>query len=450
MSSANTFLSLGLDLGTTTVSAVVVDAESGHILASRTEKSDTWLSSSDSREKIQSPQKIEALAREVLDSLLARFPEIASIGITGQMHGILYVDRQLQPVSPLYTWQDQRSASYCREIQNLTGYPIAPGYGLATHYALAREASLPEEGWKITTVMDYVAASLCKNTPLNIHATNAASLGLYRLEDGCFDEAALQTLGIDPALLPAVTRSGDIVGYYQNIPVAVAIGDNQASFLGSVSDPEHMALANFGTGSQISRMCRRKPMLSEGSALEIRPLWENSYLVCGSALCGGRAYALLEQFFRRFVLAAGLESEDLFPILNALALEGLTQSDLPTVIPTFSGTRADPGLLGSIADLSEHNFTPAAVTAGLLVGMARELWQMLQAMPDASVRRLTASGNAVRKNPALRQALERVFQMPVQIPVHQEEAAFGAALFAAASVRGIQPEVLAQTCIQTQ
>lgn len=442
-------LSLGLDLGTTTVSAVVVDTATGLVLAGRTEKSDAWISSSDPREKLQSPQTIQGLAREILDSLLDRFPHVRSIGITGQMHGILYVDRQLTPVSPLYTWQDQRSAGHCRQIRDLTGHAVSPGYGLATHYALTREAALPQSVWKLTTIMDYVAASLCGTNRLITHATNAASLGLFRLEEGCFDEAALEGLGIDPGLLPEVTRSAKTLGFYRGIPVTVPIGDNQASFLGSVENAEHMALANFGTGSQISRMCRRLPRISQESGLELRPLWEDSYLVCGSALCGGRAYALLEGFFRRFAQAAGMGDEELFPVLNALALEGLALQALPTVTPTFSGTRADPSCRGSITALTEETFTPAAVTAGLLLGMSRELREMLDAMPGDPVLALTASGNAVRKNPALQQALETVFRVPVNIPIHREEAAFGAALFAAACRRGVSPETVARTCCHT-
>jgi len=47
------------------------------------------------------------------------------------------------------------------------------------------------------------------------------------------------------------------------------------------------------------------------------------------------------------------------------------------------------------------------------------------------VKTMTASGNAVRKNPVLRQILAETFGLPLQIPAHTEEAAFGAALFAA-------------------
>ena len=132
--------------------------------------------------------------------------------------------------------------------------------------------------------------------------------------------------------------------------------------------------------------------------------------------------------------------------LNALAEEGLQIPDLPKVYPAFCGTRADAAIRGRIENLSEENFTPAALTAGLLLGMAEELYAMFLRMPGSDVTQLIASGNGVRKNTALVKALEQVFGMPVRIPAHQEEAAFGAALFAAGA-RGMPVQQLQKNCI---
>ena len=79
--------------------------------------------------------------------------------------------------------------------------------------------------------------------------------------------------------------------------------------------------------------------------------------------------------------------------------------------------------------------------------MGEELKALLRAMPGAGVANLVASGNAVRKNPALRLALEEVFEMPVSIPKHREEAAFGAALFAAAAAGFGELEDLSRRCV---
>ena len=293
---------------------------------------------------------------------------------------------------------------------------------------------VPGDAWKLCTIMDYFAYTLCGKQQLLMHATNAASLGFFCLESGQFDLEALHKVGIDPEMLPPVTRERAILGSYKGIPVCVAIGDNQASFLGSVPEPETTVLANFGTGSQISRMVREIPPMPADGALEVRPFLKNTYLLCGSALCGGRAYALWEQFLRSFTLRCGMSDESRYEVLNALAEEGLSRKDLPEIKPTFCGTRSDPNCRGSIGMISESNFTPEAFTAGLLLGMAQELYEMFRTMPHGPVSQVVASGNGVRKNPSLQKALEKVFALPVVVPNCQEEAAFGAALFALKAV----------------
>ena len=426
-------LCLGLDLGTTTVSAVVMDTDTGSVLQSYTRKSHADILSPVPGEKCQDPGILTDLAEEILNDLLDCHPGIQAIGITGQMHGIVYLDEDGNCVSPLYTWQDQRSAAFCPRLTELTGFRMAPGYGLATHYALMQTGKLPPRARRLCTVMDYLAFSLCGKERLVTHASNAASLGLFSLESGQFDPAAVQKAGIDPQWLPPVTGETVIQGHYRGIPVAVAIGDNQASFLGSVPCPETTALVNFGTGSQISRMIPSLPEGWEDDQLEVRPYLDGTFLICGSALCGGKAYALLESFFRHFLNRSGLEADSCYELLNELALEGLSLSDLPLVETTFCGTRREPRKRGSITALCEDNFTPEALAAGTLLGMVRELQQLLIRMPGNPVQHLTASGNAVRVNPALVQAISQGFGLTCSVAFRREEAACGAAFFAGKS-----------------
>ena len=97
---------------------------------------------------------------------------------------------------------------------------------------------------------------------------------------------------------------------------------------------------------------------------------------------------------------------------------------------TFCGTRWDPDKRGSLTDLNESNFTPEALCAATLLGMARELQQLLLGMPGEPIRTLTASGNAVQENPALLRAVSQVFGLDAAVSRRREEAAYGAACFA--------------------
>ena len=426
---------IGIDIGTTTISTVVLDTASGTTAGVYTIDNASDIASGFVWEKIQDAERIAERVLELLNSLLCQYPKVKAIGITGQMHGILYIDADGNAVSPLYTWQDGRaglgSPSPCQILEERSGYRLAPGYGLATHFANVLNGNVPDNALKLCTIMDYIVMKLtgCK-TPLT-HSSNAASLGFYDTLTNTFDTDGVRRTGIDPAVLPDVTAETMIAGTWNGIPVAAAIGDNQASFLGSVQEPEQEALANFGTGSQISIMNRDTSGFQPDAAMEIRPFLENSWLTSESALCGGRAYALMERFFRQYVTACGMAETEQYEVMNVLAEKGIGSGKYLHVRTTFCGTRNDPGLCGSIDGISEDLLTPEAFIAGTLWGMAAELYDMFLQMPHAHVNKLVISGNAVRKNPALRKMLKEVFAMEVRMPAHKEEAAFGAAMFSA-------------------
>ena len=100
---------IGLDIGTTTISAVLRDTKTGAVLDVRNIPSDTNLPSSHPWEHRQNPEQIREKAEALLADLAGKGAD--AIGITGQMHGILYWNRAGKAVSPLYTWQDGRKNS---------------------------------------------------------------------------------------------------------------------------------------------------------------------------------------------------------------------------------------------------------------------------------------------------------------------------------------------------
>ena len=100
--------SLGIDIGTTTISAAVINPATNTVLTTRTVPNDSFIRTDKSWEKIQDPGKICVKVFGLADELLDEYEEIDRIGLTGQMHGIVYVDRTGECIGPLYTWQDER------------------------------------------------------------------------------------------------------------------------------------------------------------------------------------------------------------------------------------------------------------------------------------------------------------------------------------------------------
>lgn len=404
---------IGIDIGTTSICAVLVDTEKYEIIKSLTAKNTSFIKSENTYERIQNPEAIMSTVCGLLDEIGT--DGVSAIGFSGQMHGIVYTDEKGKAVSPLYTWQDERAAmrsesgkTYAEEIGCFTGY------GLATDYYNEKNGLVPENAEYLCTIADYAVTQLCSLKKPIIHITNAASLG-------CFDLKSNKFTAENPRL-PEVTAEFKAAGHYKNIPVCVALGDNQASFIGSVSG-ENDALVNVGTGAQISWLTSD---IIASDSVEIRPFDGKKYLAAGCSLCGGRAFAMLEKFIREAAeIVSGEKSESVYPQLNKL-LETKTQTDL-TADCRFCGTRKDPTVRGGIYGLSENNFTVGDFALSVLCGIASELYEMYKES-GARVGGIVGSGNGIRKNSALQRIVSGMFECGMKIPYYEEEAAFGAAL----------------------
>lgn len=433
---------LGFDIGTTTISAVVMDMDSGKIQEAYTISNDSFLPTEHEWEKLQDAGRILEKAHRLLDDILEAYTDVGVIGLTGQMHGIVYVDEDARDVSPLYTWQDGRGAqacfdggSLCELIEKRHSLRVYTGYGLVTHLYLVRTGQVPKKAVKICTIMDYLGMSLTgRNEPV-LHSSTAASLGFYDVEKGGFMRDILEEEEIDTAILPQVTEQFQIIGTYKGIPVSVAIGDNQASFLGAVRDADETLLVNMGTGGQISVLADRC-FAAEG--IEARPFAPGRFLLVGASLCGGRAYALLESFFRSYAECIGAEGMNHYEMMERLMERG-EPSECLRVSTCFSGTRSEPEKKGSIENIGVSNFTPEALVFGVLEGMADELYGMYRRI-DRGIGEpksiIVASGNGIRRNCRLQEIMGKKFGMLVKLAKNEEEAASGAA-FAGMIATGI-------------
>lgn len=429
-------LTLGLDIGTTSISAVV--CEDNSVIASKTIDNQSNLQGKE-WESLQDAEKILALSCGLLASLYAEFPAISGIGVTGQMHGILYLDAEGDPLSPLINWKDGRGdlpvddqKTWVQDLSQQTGYRLSTGYGALTHYVNEKKGWLPEGAKVFCTIGDYIAMKLAGRKSPQIHPTNAASLGLFDLQKGSFDQLALKKVGINPDLFPEVSKEGFLGRTEKGTNVVQAIGDNQASFLGASEGARDSLLINIGTGSQISIY---SPHYMEISSLETRPYVNGGWLLVGAALSGGLSFALLESFFRQSVkMVTGEEKNCYGPMMEAMGRIDLRAlKNAPVISPLFYGTRQDPTLTASITDLHPDNFTPQHFIFGMMKGMSHELYQMYEGYLAQEAKRpehLIGSGNGLRRNPYLVQIIEEEFGGHLHLSGQTEEAAYGASLYA--------------------
>lgn len=403
---------IGIDIGTTSICGVVIDAKSGKTIDTCTKNSNAFIDSGAEWEKIQSVEKIIDTAVEILDSFVDE--DVCAIGVTGQMHGIVYTDGDGNAVSPLYTWQDERGNLPYKDTTYAKYLNSFSGYGNVTDFYNRENGIRPENAVNYCTIHDYFVMKLCSLTSPIIHSSDAASFGCYNFKENMFNYPCNAQITTDYL----------IAGKYKGIDVAVAIGDNQASVFSTLSSNDDV-LVNVGTGSQVS-IVSDEPV--EGDNIETRPYFEGKYLVVGSALCGGRAYSLLKSFYSKIIgYVKDAEDSEIYAIMDEM-LKDCKKLELK-VDTRFAGTRKDPDVCGSVLGITTENFVPSQITLGVLDGMATELYNMYVQM-NAKKCGIVGSGNGVRKNLSLVKIFEKKFGAKMKIPAHMEEAAYGAALFA--------------------
>lgn len=352
------------------------------------------------------------------------------------MHGIVYLNENGDSVSPLFTWQDQRGnliykngRTYAEYMSEQCGIPMATGYGLTTHFYNQENALIPKDAVTFCTIPDFIAMRFAQNKKPKLHPSMAASLGLYLLDQHCFDLHACDVLNINTSFFPELLSKETAIGFTkENIAVSPAFGDNQASFLGSVNTESNL-LVNVGTGSQISSLYENIDLSAKA---EYRPYMCNLYLITGSPLCGGHSYALMKKFLEKTLHILHAESADsIYTLMNAAA-ESVYQTENQIIFDTrLNGTRENPEITGSISNITEKTFTPEHFILGTLHGICNELYQYYKEFPkpSKSYPNIIGSGNGIRMNPLLQKIFEDTFSMKFKIPAYAEEAAYGVSLF---------------------
>jgi len=241
---------IGLDVGTSGVKAVLARPD-GVILESTTEAYPLLTPKPGWTE--QEPEAWWAASSKALKTLVAKAPgRIHGIGLTGQMHGAVFLDADGEVIRPALLWNDQRTAAECIEIEDrvgsarlreITGNPALTGFQapkilwLRNHepaaYARLRHVLLPK---------DFVRFRLTGSFATD--ASDAAGTLLLDLKERDWSPDILGALDIDADWLPKVHEGPDVTGTIssagsaatgleEGLPVVAGGGDNAAAAVGS-------------------------------------------------------------------------------------------------------------------------------------------------------------------------------------------------------------------------
>ena len=434
-------LRLGIDIGTTKVSAAIIsDDRSFHAAAAADHHAAVPCEEGFFEQDFG---KIEAAVREVLAALPPdALRSVVSVGISTQMHTVL-LGRSDGTVSNCVTWQDRRAEPILPDLRRASRRDLFPGYGAVTLVWYARRGELDAWDWAATPGDELARRLTGASRIAAMDPSLAAAWGIYDSIRHDWDAHAVEALGIPNRLLPSIAPSRATAGLTacsfggipDGIPVLPAIGDNQASVIGSGGNPNTDLFATVGTGSQLSAVMPEDEarLIPPAPGLDFRPFPGGRTLVAVPPLSGGRAWSLLADAVAGILETFGAappQDCNLLDFLSDLADKAPSDAGGLRIVPDFFGTRVRPGEFGSISGITATNFTLQNVARAMANGIVENLFAPMPESVIRSRKRIVGSGNGLAKCGAVRRALQERCDLPLVMPQVREEAATGAALLA--------------------
>ncbi len=258
---------LGIDLGTGTLKAAIFDDDGASVMAAE-EPYDTPVSTAAGADF--DPKVWWNVCRRVVRRVTASHgPEVTSIGVAGQMHGVVLIDGQGRPVRDAVLWPDQRAAGVLNEVarfdeehRGVLGNPIVPGMAGPILAWMARtEPTTLRNAHRVVQPKDWLRMQLCQGDAVTDPSDASATL-LYDIAADDWSDAVCAALGVDRDLLPHIRASSSVVGAVDRAvaedlnlaagaSVVTGAGDAPAALLGAGIEEPGVALINTGTGGQV-------------------------------------------------------------------------------------------------------------------------------------------------------------------------------------------------------
>ncbi len=442
-------LYLGIDLGTTGIKVLLIDAGQT-IVASETEQ--LTVSRPHSGWSEQDPKQWIAALEAALDRLHASHREalgaVRAIGLSGQMHGATLLGQDDEVLRPCILWNDTRSHKEAAALDGdpqfraISGNIVFPGFTAPKLlWVKAHEPECFSKTAKVLLPKDYLRWWLT-----GVYASDMSdAAGTSWLDTGrrAWSDALLAAGGMDKAQMPELCEGSDVTGRLQerltsrwgmrsDVVVAGGAGDNAASAIGLGVIEPGTAFVSLGTSGVVfasSAKYQPSPETAVHTFCHAVPgLWHQM----GVILAAADALSWLAELLKET------------PENLTAALPQTPQSPSKVMfLPYLSGERTphnDPRVRGAFVGLS-HASNREALTLAVLEGIAFALRDNLAALAAAGTRieQLFAVGGGSRSRIWL-EILATVLGIPIAVPADGDfGAAFGAARLALVAGEGSDP-----------
>ncbi len=441
---------LGIDVGTTSTKAVLID-DKGQII--KQASADYPLHTPRPTWAEQDPADWANAIHKCLEEIGESRPD--AIGLTGQMHGMVALDAADQVVRPAILWCDQRTAQECEEIDNrlgaqkvreVTGNPPLTGFQLPK--VLWMRNKEPEKFARTKSVLlpkDYARFLLTGTKATD--ASDASGVGALDLKKRDWWREGIEGLGLDEGLFPEVFESHEQTGtsnrfglLEKGIPIVAGAGDQAAGAVGTGAVKKGIVSVSLGTSGVVFSAIERPEPDPTGAAhvfCHANRGWHamGVMLSCGGAVRWARDTLYQGQGYDQFNQEAGAVKA---------GCEGLT------FLPYLTGERCphnDASARGAFAGLTlshSRGHMARAVLEGATFGLADCLDRLVSLGVAGNEIRVTGGG---ARSDLWMQLLADVLQARCVRIEGDEGPAFGAAVLAGVGI-GIWPDV-ETACDQT-
>lgn len=453
---------IGIDSSTTATKAILIN-ETGNVLG--VGSSEYSYETPHSLWSEQAPALWWDATVESIRSVLAQTgveaADVAGVGLTGQMHGLVLLDEDGKVLRPAILWNDQRTQSQCDEIHRIVGkekFIQSTGNVALTGFTAPKilwvkenEPEIFARAKHMLLPKDYVRYKLTGEYAMD--KADGAGTVLFDLKSREWSEDILAALEIPRPWMPPTFEGPDCTGYITEeaarltglkagIPVIAGGGDQAASAVGTGAVRDGVVSISLGTSGVVFAT-------SDGPTIEPQG---RLHAFCHSVpgkwhLMGVMLSAAGSLRWHRDTFAPGTAYDDLLAPAAAIP----AGSDGLLFLPYLTGERTphpDPLARGAFVGLTVRHGLPhltRAVLEGVAFGL-RDSFELMKNTGLANVSQVRVTGGGAR-SPLWKQILADVLGAEVVTVNTMEGAAYGAALLAATGA-GIFSSVEA-ACDQT-
>ncbi|NSC20470.1 glycerol kinase GlpK [Streptomyces albus subsp. chlorinus] len=446
-----------IDQGTTSSRCIVFDQRGGIVAVDQREHRQIfpkpgWVE----HDATEIWEKVQSVVAGALERAGLRADQLSAIGITNQRETTLLWDRATgEPVHNAIVWQDTRTAQLCTQLggedgqdrfRDRTGLPLASYFaGPKVAWLLDNVPGLRQRAVRgelaFGTIDSWLIWNLTGGTDGGRHVTdvtNASRTMLMNLESLEWDQSVLDAMDVPAAVLPEIRSSSEVygtaVGQLAGVPVASALGDQQAAVFGQTCYGVGEAKNTYGTGSFLLLNTGNRPVPSKNGLLTTM-----GYRLGGDApvYCLEGSIAItgaLVQWFRD-QLGIISDASEIEPLAASVEDNGGAY-----IVPAFSGLFAPywrSDARGVVTGLTRY-VTKAHLARAVLEATSWQTREVVDAMyQDSGVEITTLKvDGGMTANGLLMQHQADVLGVPVIRPVVAETTCLGAA-YAAGLATGV-------------